>query len=143
MAAVSESLQKALKHHEAGELEQAEALYQEIIRVDPGHADALHLLGVAAHQKADHRRGADYIGRAIASKANRPFITATWALLSRMNRIPDAIASFREAIRLEPGFAGARYNLAMALEAAGSRRRGALRISRGLANQSRFRGGPQ
>ena len=37
-----------------------------------------------------------------------------------MNRIPDAIASFREAIRLEPEFVGARYNLAMALEAAGS-----------------------
>ncbi len=66
MAAVLESLQEALKHHEAGELEKAEALYQEIIRVDPGHADALHLLGVAAHQKADHRRAADFIGRAIA-----------------------------------------------------------------------------
>jgi tetratricopeptide (TPR) repeat protein/SAM-dependent methyltransferase len=121
VAAVSQSLQQALKHHEAGELEQAEALYQEIIRVDPGHADALHLLGVAAHQKADHRRGADYIGRAIARESRSAlFHSNLGACYRSMNRIPDAIASFREAIRLDSNFVGARYNLAMALEAAGS-----------------------
>ena len=121
MAAVTESLQKALKYHEAGELEQAEALYQDIIRVDPGHADALHLLGVAAHQRADHRRGADYIGRAIARQSQSALYHSNLGVCYRaMNRIPDAVASFREAIRLQPGFAGARYNLAMALEAAGS-----------------------
>ena len=79
MAAVSESLQQAFKHHEAGELEQAEALYREIIRVDPGHADALHLLGVAAHQKADHRRARITLGGQSPRRANRPSITAIWA----------------------------------------------------------------
>ena len=120
MAAVSESLQQALKYHEAGELEQAEALYQEIIRVDPGHADALHLLGVAAHQKADHRRVAELIGRAIARQSQSALYHSNLGACYRaMNRIPDAIVAFREAIRLEPRFIGARYNLAMALEASG------------------------
>ncbi len=120
MAAVAESLQQALKYHEAGALEQAEALYQEIIRVDPGHADALHLLGVAAHQKADHRRGAELIGRAIARQSQSALYHSNLGACYRaMNRIPDAIAAFREAIRLEPRFIGARYNLAMALEASG------------------------
>jgi tetratricopeptide (TPR) repeat protein len=121
VAAISESLQKAIKHHEAGEFEQAEALYHEIIRVDPGHADALHLLGVAAHQKADHHSGADLIGRAIAQQGQSPLYHSNLgACLRSMDRIPEAIASFREAIRLNPDFVGARYNLAMALEASGS-----------------------
>lgn len=122
MALVAESLQQALKYHEAGELDQAEALYQEIIRVDPGHADALHLLGVAAHQKADHRRGAELIGRAIARQSQSALYHSNLGACYRaMNRVPDAIAAFREAIRLEPRFVGARYNLAMALEASGRR----------------------
>ncbi len=120
MPAVTESLQKALKHHEAGELEQAETLYQEIIRVDPGHADALHLLGVAAHQRSDHRRGADYIGAPSPVKANRPFITATWALLPRHESDSRCHCFIPRGDPTATRFRRARYNLAMALEAAGS-----------------------
>jgi hypothetical protein len=32
--------------HQGGWLDQAEALYREILKVSPGHFDALHLLGV-------------------------------------------------------------------------------------------------
>jgi tetratricopeptide (TPR) repeat protein/SAM-dependent methyltransferase len=121
VVAVSESLQQAIEHHKVGELEQAEALYREIIRIDPGHADALHLLGVAAHQKSDHRTGADYISRAIARGGKSALSHSNLGACYRsMNQIPDAIAAFREAVRLEPGFVEARYNLAMALEASGS-----------------------
>ena len=121
MAAVSESLQRALKHHEAGELEQAETLYREIIRVDPGHLDALHLLGVAAHQRSDHQTAAACIGRAIAGGGRSALLHSNLGACFRsMNRIGEAVAEFQEAVRLEPRFVGARYNLAMAFEAAGS-----------------------
>ena len=121
MSAVSESLHRAIKHHEAGELDQAEALYREIVRVDPGHADALHLLGVAAHQKADHPAGVDYIRQAIAKGGGSAlYYSNLGACYRSLNRIDEAIAAFREAVRLQPKFLGARYNLAMALEAAGS-----------------------
>jgi tetratricopeptide (TPR) repeat protein len=120
MAAVSESLHRAIKHHEAGEIEQAEALYREIVRVDPGHADALHLLGVAAHQKSDHPKGVHFIRQAIAkSGGSALYYSNLGACYRALNRIDAAIDAFREAVRLQPGFFGARYNLAMALEAAG------------------------
>jgi tetratricopeptide (TPR) repeat protein/SAM-dependent methyltransferase len=121
MVAVSDSLKRALKHHEVGELEQAEALYREIIRIDPGHVDALHLLGVAAHQRADHRGAADYIQRAIARGEPSPLYHSNLGACYRaMNRLPEAIAAFREAVQIDPRFVGARYNLAMSLEATGA-----------------------
>ncbi|HET6328705.1 MAG TPA: tetratricopeptide repeat protein [Planctomycetaceae bacterium] len=121
MAAVTESLHRAIKHHEAGQLDQAEALYREIVRVDPGHADALHLLGVAAHQKSDHPSGVDFIRQAIAkSGGSALYYSNLGACYRALKRYDEAIAAFREAVRLQPGFVGASYNLAMALEAAGS-----------------------
>ena len=41
---------KALQHHQAGRLSDAEALYREVLRSEPRHSDSLHLLGVIAHQ---------------------------------------------------------------------------------------------
>src|SRR5581483_4535576 len=112
---------RAIEHHEAGRLDQAEALYREIVRVDPGHGDALHMFGVAAHQKSDHQRGADYIRRSIAEGGASALSYSNLGVCYRgLGRLEDAIAAFREAVRLDPKFVGARYNLAMALEAARS-----------------------
>jgi tetratricopeptide (TPR) repeat protein/SAM-dependent methyltransferase len=120
MAAVTESLERAIRHHEAGQIDEAEALYREIIRVDPRHADALHLLGVAAHQKSNHPVGVHFIRQAIAQSGGSALYHSNLGACYRaLGRIDEAIAEFREAMRLQPALIGARYNLAMALEAAG------------------------
>jgi tetratricopeptide (TPR) repeat protein/SAM-dependent methyltransferase len=148
MAAVSESLHRAIQHHEAGQLDQAEALYREIVRVDPGHADALHLLGVTAHQKSDHPTGVHFIRQAIAkSGGSALYYSNLGACYQALKRFDEAIAAFREAVRLHPGFVGAHYNLAMALEAAGSPHEAlraydeVLRINSGYVDALNNRGG--
>ena len=45
---MSDVLQKALQHHRAGELPQAEQLYRTILETQPNHPDANHNLGVIA-----------------------------------------------------------------------------------------------
>lgn len=47
---LGEVLQKAISHHQAGELQQAEALYRSILSALPNHADANHNLGTLARQ---------------------------------------------------------------------------------------------
>jgi Flp pilus assembly protein TadD len=66
MATIAEAFAAALRRHQAGQLAEAEALYRQILAVDPRHADSLHLLGVIAHQVGKHEIAVDLIGQALA-----------------------------------------------------------------------------
>ncbi len=68
MATIPEALALAVRHHQAGELSQAEKFCQQILDVNPSHADALHLLGVIAFRVGKPPEAIDLIGRAIAVK---------------------------------------------------------------------------
>lgn len=46
MSPPRDSLEKALELHRAGRVSQADELCREILRIDPNHAEALHLLGL-------------------------------------------------------------------------------------------------
>ena len=71
MATISEALTIAVEHHQAGRLEQAEQIYRQILAAEPDQADALHLLGVIAHQSGRHAIAVDYIRRAIGREGGR------------------------------------------------------------------------
>jgi tetratricopeptide (TPR) repeat protein len=72
MATIAEALTLATGHHGAGRLQEAMAIYQQVLAVDPRNADALHLLGVAAHQHGEHQQGIDDVRRAIAIQPANP-----------------------------------------------------------------------
>ncbi|MGE3314030.1 MAG: tetratricopeptide repeat protein [Planctomycetaceae bacterium] len=112
MAAVSETLRTAVGHHRAGRLAEAETLYCEIVRAEPAHADALHLLGVAAHQRGDHERAVELIRRAVAAKPGfAPFHGNLGAAYRSLGRLDEAIASYEVALKLEPNAGGIHFNL--------------------------------
>jgi protein O-GlcNAc transferase len=62
---ISEVLALALRYYQAGQLQQAEQLYRQILEIDPNHADAWHLLGEIAIRRGQNDVAIDYIGRAI------------------------------------------------------------------------------
>mgnify|MGYP003993906777 CR=1 FL=1 len=43
---LTDSLQQAITHHQAGELENAEKCYRSILTEEPKHSDANHNLGI-------------------------------------------------------------------------------------------------
>src|SRR5258706_14610822 len=69
---VSKAIQAALEHHQAGRLPQAEALYRQILRLAPHHADALHYLGVIASQAGKHEIAIEFIYKAISANPSSP-----------------------------------------------------------------------
>src|SRR5438552_5399149 len=57
---------RALAHHQAGELEQAERLYEQVVHGDPHHAAAWHLFGLVAHRRGRAAEAAECISRAVS-----------------------------------------------------------------------------
>ena len=95
MPSVTETFQSAVRQHRAGRLSEAEALYRRVLQAAPDHADALHLMGLAAAQQGRYPAALELIGKAIR----------------RNGRTDEALAAYRRAIALAPGFVGAHLNL--------------------------------
>jgi predicted O-linked N-acetylglucosamine transferase (SPINDLY family) len=117
MASISAAFQIAIQHHGAGRLDLAEQIYQRILAADPNHPDALHLLGVACHQRGRHEEAIRHIERAAALNASRAdFHSNLAAAYLAAQRIDEAVAAYQRAVQLEPNNADLHFNLGRALQ---------------------------
>ncbi|HEY1725349.1 MAG TPA: tetratricopeptide repeat protein [Steroidobacteraceae bacterium] len=124
----------ALQHHQAGRLSEAEKLYWQVLRTDSHHADALHFLGVIAHQQQRSDVAIDLINQAIAQNGQVPaFHTNLGNALKARGRLDDAVAAYRRALALKPDHAAAHYNLGVVLEALGNLDEAAAAYARAVA----------
>ncbi len=102
------TLEEGFALHRRGKLAEAERLYAQVLRRQPGNFDALHLLGLLALQTRRTRQGVELIGKAIA--INPGFAPAHINLgngLRDLKRPEDAVASCDNAIALAPNLAEA------------------------------------
>jgi len=113
---VPQALALALQHHQAGRLADAEALYRQILAVQPNHADTLHLLGEIAHQKGQNEIAVEMINRAISINPSAPhfFVNLGRALL-KQKQFDAVIAACKKAMLLNPNLAEAHNLLGAAL----------------------------
>ena len=117
---VEGALAAALAHHRANRSTDAAALYREILRVQPGHADALHLFGVLQAQAGRFEEAVALLQKAVRQAPRRAaYASDLGNALSALGRYDEAIAACRRAARLEPENADIRYNMGNALRAAG------------------------
>ena len=111
---------EALKHHQAGDLAEAERFYRQILAIDARHADSLHLLGVMARQDGRHEAAVALISQAIQIRDDVPsFYNNLGTALLACNRLDEAAAQFGRAITLNPDHIEAHNNLGYALQAQG------------------------
>ncbi|HVC60398.1 MAG TPA: tetratricopeptide repeat protein [Acetobacteraceae bacterium] len=109
-------MSEALRHHEAGRLGEAQALYRHILEQDPDHADSLHLLGLVTTAQGDPEAGAALIRRAVAIAPGRAPYHNNLALSYRLlGRNEDAVCEYRTAVTLRPQSAEIHNNLATTL----------------------------
>ncbi|HTV47184.1 MAG TPA: tetratricopeptide repeat protein [Phycisphaerae bacterium] len=119
---IQQAFELALKHHQAGRLVDAEAIYKQIIAQQPNHADAIHLLGVIAHQAGKNQHAAELINRAIAlNSAISIYHNNLGIVLENQRKFDEAIAEYRIAIKLNQDYAEAYNNLGNALSKKGLR----------------------
>jgi predicted O-linked N-acetylglucosamine transferase (SPINDLY family) len=128
-----------MQHHQAGRLAEATAEYRQALAHDPSHAEALHLLGLLAHQLGRPESAVELIGRAITSAADRPgYHLNLGVVLQALGRLDEAIAAYRQAITLQPDSATALNNLGIALQLRGSLAEAIPCFERAIALQPDF-----
>jgi tetratricopeptide (TPR) repeat protein len=117
---IEQAMQLAVQHHEAGRLADAERIYREVLAREPGHPDALHLLGMILIQGNRSDLAIEPIRRAIAANpAMAHYHNSLGNALSDMELVDEAIVAFRRAIQLKPDYAEAHNNLGISLRAKG------------------------
>jgi predicted O-linked N-acetylglucosamine transferase (SPINDLY family) len=126
-------MEEGFRLYQSGRLAEAEKFFQQVLALDPRHADALHLLGIIAHLLGQNERAVEMIGKAIESN---PTIAAYHAnrgtALQELGRLEEAIAAFNTALRCKPDYAAAHYNKGNALKELGRPEEAILAFSAAL-----------
>jgi protein O-GlcNAc transferase len=115
-ARVTRRVSAGFARHEAGELDQAEALYRKALDEDPEHAEALHLLGLIAYQQGEFQSSIELIKRALLQLNDLPEAHLNLGnALREVGQLAEAVACYRRAVTLDPDYGMAHSNLARAL----------------------------
>lgn len=113
---LAQAFEIALRHHNAGELQQAEIIYRQILDVQPDNPDALHLLGLVAHQVGQNDPAIELIGKAIQLYPDNPHFHANLgAALLESGRFAEAAESLAAALLLQADFPECHFNHGLAL----------------------------
>jgi predicted O-linked N-acetylglucosamine transferase (SPINDLY family) len=139
MTKIAKTLALGMEYHQAGDLSRAEEAYCQILKTDPDHADALHLLGVVAYQAGRHAAAARHIELAIAQRPGQArFHTHLGLVYQAQGRMDEALSQQRRAVSLDPGWAEAHNNLGTVLAALGRARQAAACYAEALQLQPDF-----
>ncbi len=109
-------IDEAIALHRQGRVAEAQAIYEAILKDNPNHFDALHLLGIAASQLGNSQSAVDLITLAVTIKPDHA--DAHYNLgkaLGELKQLAGAVASYDKAIRLKPDHADAYSNRGNAL----------------------------
>ncbi len=113
-------LQQAMQRHQGGRLAEAANLYEDILRLDPAHPDALYLLGQVRLYQGIFQQAENLFVRAVASRPQAaPFHLHHGLALRRLGRTDDALAAFHRAQTLDPALADAHHQAGNVLKSIG------------------------
>lgn len=113
-------LQQAVELHQQGRFEPAQALYRQVLELNPRQFDALHLLGVIARQQGDFNAAIELISRALdIDNAQAAAHCNLGVALMDAGRADEALASHERALALHPSYALAWSNRGNALRRLG------------------------
>jgi tetratricopeptide (TPR) repeat protein len=108
-----QSLMDAASLHQAGRLAEAEAVYRELLLDNTNDVNALHLLGVLAHQSGNSVDALNLLGKAVEIAPGIPMIHNNLGrVLLDMNRPDAALEHLLLAAQNDPERLPPLYNLA-------------------------------
>jgi predicted O-linked N-acetylglucosamine transferase (SPINDLY family) len=134
VSTASDLLQEGLALHRRGAVVEAAARYAEVLRVEPGNADALYYLGMMSCQDGHFADGAEYARQSLACE---PYHARAHVLLGRaldaLGQQDEALTNFDRAVELAPDLAQAHGHRADLLSELGRNEEAVESYDRALA----------
>jgi predicted O-linked N-acetylglucosamine transferase (SPINDLY family) len=97
-------LKTAFRLHQEGKLADASRMYQDVLKLQPRHFDALYLLGFAHLQRGDFEQAERMMGRALEiNPSSLDALHYRGMALQNLNRHAEALASYEKALAARPG----------------------------------------
>jgi len=102
----AERIAEAKQLQQRGRLDEAEAIYRQLLARSPREPEALHFFGVLRSQQGRHREALNFIAQSLALA---PGVAATWAnyalALIGIGEFAEAEAAMQRVTELDPGAA--------------------------------------
>lgn len=115
-----QAFQAALSQHMAGDLAEAEAIYNLILEAVPNHGPSLQALGVLFGQKGSYLASEELLSKASLAMPDSADVWSNWGNVLRiLERHDESIAACQKAVELQPNHAFAWGNLAGVLRMKG------------------------
>lgn len=111
-----QALMLAEQNLRAGFLADAEELIKQAIATEPDNAEAVHMLGIIAHQSGKLVQAIEHVRRAISIRPDVPVFHANLGEMCRLaGRIDEALEAGRRALALNSNYPEALNNVGIAL----------------------------
>jgi predicted TPR repeat methyltransferase len=99
-------LGQAVRLHQQGRYDEAQAMYGRVLEAAPRQFDALHLLGVIERQRGRPARAVELIEEALRVDPQQARAHCNLgAALQDLGKVDAALASYETALRLDPAYA--------------------------------------
>ncbi len=122
MSANDPQFRLAVERFGAQDFDGAEKACRKLLKAQPEHVDALHMLGMILGRAERRSEAVELLARAVAIRpGDAPLQNNLGEMYRQLDRLDDAIGCFVRAVELAPRFAEPHYNLGIALKAKGRR----------------------
>jgi tetratricopeptide (TPR) repeat protein len=100
---IEQLIQSALQHQQAGNLKQAEQIYNEVLKVQPNNVYALHFLGLIFYQQKEYDSAITHIKEALHFAPNYADAYSNLGIvLQEMGQRYEAKVCYEKALQLKP-----------------------------------------
>lgn len=120
MVEIQEKLKSALSHHQSGELDQAEQIYQSVLKSDGQNWEAMYYLGTLQLQRGDLDQSITNFLRVTQLQPELPDVHNNLGVAYHAaGKWQESGQSFEQALRINPHYERAYFNLGSLLESRG------------------------
>lgn len=108
---IQQLMAQGVKFHQGGQLDLASKAYQNVLKMNENHVDAIHLLGVIAYQIGSFDESKILIEQAITLNPNQAiFYNNLGNTLKELKAYTEAYKAYESAIKISPQYDKAYFN---------------------------------